>query len=112
MAEGQSKSIRGGYLNPRQAKDGSWYLEGNLGGFTVRVYENKYKRSDKDPSHVWYLSEKPKAARQAQGGQGFKPQQQASMYPGAPAPESKPAYKDHTQPAFDPADPGPDEIPF
>lgn len=88
-----SSSIRGGYLNPRQAKDGSWYLEGNLGGFIIRVYENKYKRNDKDPSHVWYFSGKPKGqpqARQAQGGQGFQPQVPAV------ASTQKP-YVDHTK---------------
>lgn len=87
-----SDSIRGGYLNNKQAKDGSWYLEGNLGGFVIRIYENKYRRSEQDPSHVWYFSGKPKGqapARQAQGGSGFAPRGSApkNYAPQAPPPQ-------------------------
>jgi hypothetical protein len=88
MSEVQSKSIKGGYLNSRQARDGSWYLEGNLGSMVIRVYENKYKRTDQDPSHVWYLSPKSKPqtqGRQAQGGQGFQPRGPAVAPTQAPA---------------------------
>ncbi len=49
-------AILSGQLIPKQAQDGSWYLESTLSGYTIRVYENKFRRNDKDPSHVWYLS--------------------------------------------------------
>lgn len=44
----------------KTAPNGEVYFEGPLGGALVRVYQNKYKRSDKDPDCVIYLSEKPK----------------------------------------------------
>lgn len=117
-----STGIRLGGFWPKQAQDGSWYLEGPFGNVTVRVYENKYKKTDKDPSHVMYLSEKPKpqnkpAPPQTQGG--FSPRHQAvaqTQTQTAPPKNYAPqkTFVDHTK-GGDTAEPGqwdPDDIPF
>jgi hypothetical protein len=123
-----SKGIRLGGFWPKQAQDGTWYLEGPFGNTTVRVYENSYKKTDKDPSHVMYLSEKPKAQgapRPPQAPQGgFSPRNHAPQSPhgltprGPAVAQSQPPFKDHTQGAgsappgqWDPADDGSD-LPF
>lgn len=84
--------IRGGGFWPKQAKDGSWYLEGTLGyGVAVRVYENKYKKSDKDPSHVWYISQKEQTAEKKpyQKSSGFSPRAPEVKEPYSPPPPTK-----------------------
>ncbi len=100
------KGIRLGGFWPKQAQDGSWFLEGPFGNCTVRIYENSYKKDDKDPSHVMYLSEKPKAQdkpRPPQQSGSFSPRNQSpqsgqGITPRGPAvAKSQPAYVDHTK---------------
>lgn len=98
----------------KTSPDGKVYHEGTLGGAVVRLFLNDYKKTDKDPDVVMYLSAKPKDA----------PRSQARPHPAArPAPQvTRPQaqvqpYKDHTQssegpPPYDAPFPSDDEMPF
>lgn len=47
----------------KTAPNGEVYYEGPWGNTLVRVYSNKYKKSEKDPDCVIYLSERPNDKR-------------------------------------------------
>lgn len=52
--------IRVAGLWEKTAPNGEKYYEGTWGPCTIRVYSNKYKKSERDPECVVYLNEKPK----------------------------------------------------
>lgn len=59
-----AKGIRLAGLWNRQAPNGEWYIEGSFGpSAIIRIYENKYKKTDKDPSHVMYVNDREKNAQ-------------------------------------------------
>lgn len=64
-----------GGLWEKKAANGDVYYEGNFGFAIIRVYNNKYKKAEKDPDCVMYISERPKAGAQqgVRPGPPFKP---------------------------------------
>lgn len=59
-------------------RDGKQYWEGRLGGVTLRLFTNDYKKTDKQPDLVCYMSETPRDEQK----QGRAPQ--APISPQAP----------------------------
>jgi hypothetical protein len=111
----------------KQAQNGETYHEGKLGGATVRLFLNGYKKSDKDPDVIMYLSQTPfdktkGKHSQVQGSvatpprpQGAgkitpRPQAQAAPQRAVTQPE-KPAYKDHTAGGYG-VDPQSGDVPW
>lgn len=98
----------------KQTQNGETYHEGKLGGATVRLFLNGYKKSDRDPDVIMYLSQTPfnkdKAKPQAQG------QAQAPRITPRPQAQAKPAYKDWTKQEEPPQNDAPwpteEELPF
>lgn len=98
----------------KQAPNGETFHEGSLGGMVVRIYLNSYKKTEKDPDVVVYLSQPER-----RGGQ--KPQQRSKpritprpQAQGNVAPQ-RTAYKDHTLSSDGPPTeevPWPDESDF
>lgn len=95
---------------PNEDKD---FLEGKLGLATIRIYQNSYQKSDKDPAYVMYLSQTPLPGDKPV----VKPRSRITPRPqGNVAPQKAP-YKDHTVPNEGPPTeevPWPDdsEMPF
>ena len=67
------------------------YLEGKLGPCTIRVYQNDYYKTDKDPAYVMYISQTPLEGQKKAGPTRPK------VTPRPQAPKPVPAYVDHTQ---------------
>lgn len=94
----------------KQAQNGETYHEGKLGGATVRLFLNGYKKTDRDPDVIMYLSQTPFDKNKGKTTQA--PQQRGNVVTPRPqqAAPPKPAYKDHTQGGYGV---GPhEEIPF
>ncbi len=117
--------IRLGGLWSKQAQDGSWYIEGPFGQANIRIYENKYKKSEKDPAYVMYVSEKAKPQQQTRPPQqsgGLSPRNQAPQQTRQPTPVRMPTqpgnqpFVDHTQGGDQTPpgqwDPGDEPLPF
>lgn len=105
----------------KTAENGEVYYEGTWGGTILRVYTNKYKRDQKDPDCVVYLSEKKevKTPYKAKPDVQQKPFQAAQTGPKPSFANSPPRKSQHPQsgqwgkPADDEAPwPTEDDVPF
>lgn len=103
----------------KQSQDGKDYHEGTLGGAQVRLFVNEYKKSEKDPDVIMYISARPKEGERRapppKPNAPSRPKITPRPQPQNAAPQ-KTAYMDHTipQPGWDPEDPGPSDpdLPF
>ena len=105
----------------KTAQNGETYHEGKLGGATVRLFVNGYKKADKDPDVIMYLSQTP-FNKPAQAGAPAavpgksritprpQPQEQQAPPPRNMAPQ-KTAYVDHTQGGYG-VDPQSKDVPW
>ena len=61
MSEEQAPKVKLGGLWKQEAKDGSVYYSGSLTYSTnLLMFKNKFKKSDRDPDLILYISEKKK----------------------------------------------------
>lgn len=90
--------IRISGLWQKETAQGVVFYEGNWGNATIRVYQNSYKKSDKDPDCIVYLSETPKEERRTAGPPKVSgpPFQKKSGI--TPRPTQSKTFVDHTAP--------------
>jgi hypothetical protein len=96
------------------------YYETKLGGATLRLFWNDYRKTEKDPILICYVSQTPKEGQTRPTQQRGQVAPQKSRITPKPQPQAQQqAYVDHTQGRYgtDPRDPNvpwPDEsdMPF
>ncbi len=89
--------IRLGGVWQKTNPQGEIYYEGSLGPTILRIYSNKYKRTEKDPDCVVYISEKPKEG-QRKGPPQQGPAKSGGVAFGAKAPQGPPPAKRYDPP--------------
>lgn len=59
MSEEKRVRVRLGGLWTHKTKQGDAFLSGSLGNAQLVIYENGFKKTDKDPTHIAYLQPNP-----------------------------------------------------
>ena len=61
MNEEQAPKVKLGGLWKKEAKDGTVFYQGNLSySSNLLLFKNKFKRTERDPDLILYISEKKK----------------------------------------------------
>lgn len=61
MNEEQAPKVKLGGLWKKEAKDGTVFYSGNLSySSNILIFKNKFKRTERDPDLILYISEKKK----------------------------------------------------
>jgi len=68
MNEEQAPKIKIGGLWKKEAKDGTVFYQGGLSfSSNLLLFKNKFKRSERDPDLILYISEKKKKKEDDEG---------------------------------------------
>lgn len=111
-------------FHAKKSADGKEYHEGFLGGALVRLFVNEYRKSDKDPDVIMYMSQRPRddarpqaPPQQRQGAGKITPRPQQVVIPHRITPGTQAAiptkqeYVDHTQGGYG-VDPQSQDVPW